>query len=77
MTESTGVSWTSSSVPVEQLEAALDFDRNALIQYAESLLEDRVERSKGDGAKHKTEHTKHPKHPKKPNPLIGSAVSLW
>jgi len=34
------VQWTSSSVPVEQLDAALSRDRNLILRYAERLLAD-------------------------------------
>lgn len=34
------VEWTSSSVPVEQLDAVLHRDRNLTLRYAERLLAD-------------------------------------
>lgn len=34
------VEWTSSSVPVEQLDAALSRDRKLTLRYAERLLAD-------------------------------------
>ena len=36
--EGVEVEWTSSSVPVEQLDAALSRDRNLTLRWAERLL---------------------------------------